>query len=402
MLPGGRRADGDHGIAHRGNAGAVIRFLEQPNRFPEDGEVCIASIGRFDAVRDSAVMRQLPRLAFALACVPLLAQEAPANPKPTFLGSGAHRYRWVDDWGRLPDGKELGNTHGCVVVTKAGTILANTDTEHAVIEFHADGRVAQSWGKEFHGGLHGMCLCNEDGTEVLYLAHTRRHEIVKTDRAGKVAWTIGWPEASGIYQREAEYAPTAVAVAPDGRIYAADGYGKSWIHVYDRERRYQKSFGGPGTAAGKFRTPHGLWLDTRGKEPLLLVCDRENSRLQWFTLDGEWVRSLDRDLRRPCNVAPLGDGGLAVADLAGRVTLFDREDRLIGHLGDNPNEALRAQNGVKRTEWRAGEFLSPHGIAVDATGAIYVLDWNHLGRITKLELASAASAPKTSAPSTGK
>ncbi len=300
------------------------------------------------------------------------------------LGTGAHTYTWVADWGRLADGKELGNTHGCLAVDKDGNVLANTDTEHAVIVFAPDGRVLRTWGKDFHGGLHGMCLRVEDGQEVLYLAHTRRHDVVKTTMDGKVLWTIGWPQASGVYEHEGQFNPTAVAVGPDGRVFVADGYGKSWVHVFGADRKYVTSFGGPGSSAGKMQTPHGLWLDTRGKEPLLLVCDRENHRLQWFTLDGEHVRSMDKELRRPCNVAPLPDGGLAVADLAGRVTILDRDDKPVCHLGDNPDEALRAQNGVPRASWKDGEFLSPHGICVDRTGAIYVADWNFLGRISKL------------------
>ncbi|MFY9341826.1 MAG: 6-bladed beta-propeller [Planctomycetota bacterium] len=331
----------------------------------------------------------------AFVFVPMIrSQDAqPPAPAPVVLGTApGPQYTWVRDWGRPAADKELGSTHGCLVVDKDGNILANTETEHAVITFTADGKVLRSWGKEFQGGMHGMCLRQEDGKEVLYLAQTRRHEIIKTTIEGKVLWTLGWPEASGIYAKEGEYNPTAVAVAPDGRIFAADGYGKSWIHVFDQERKYVKSFGGPGDGPGKLRTPHGVWLDARGKAPLLLVCDRENHRLQWFTLDGEHVRTMDKDLRRPCNVAPLPNGGLVVADLAGRITLLDRADKLVCHLGDNPDEKLRAQFGVPRDKWKDGEFLSPHGVCVDRTGAIYVEDWNVLGRISKLVPVAAAKS----------
>ena len=76
--------------------------------------------------------------------------------------------------------------------------------------------------------------------------HTRRHEALKTTLDGKVEWTLGWPEASGIYQKEDEFNPTSIAVTPDGQIFVADGYGKSWVHLYDKDRKYVKSFGGPG------------------------------------------------------------------------------------------------------------------------------------------------------------
>lgn len=310
-----------------------------------------------------------PRLSWS---IPLEGNEVRAVP-----------YHWQKGW---PHGAKdgLGNTHGCMVVDAAGNLLVNTDTEAAVVVFAPDGAILTKWGKDFHGGLHGMLLRKEGEQEFLYLAHTRRHEVVKTTLSGTVLWTLGWPEASGVYETEEQFVPTAVAIGPDGRIFVADGYGKSWVHVFDKDRAYVKSFGGPGTEPGKMQTPHGLWLDTRGKEPLLLVCDRENHRLQWFTMDGAFVRLMDTDLRRPCNVWPL-DGGLVVADLAGRITILDSKNKVVMHLGDNPDEAQRAQNGVPREQWQDGVFLAPHSVCVDAQGSIYVMDWNRTGRITRIQ-----------------
>src|SRR5690606_29819142 len=92
------------------------------------------------------------------------AQDAPRalpaqEPAPVTVGAGPGPvYTWVRDWGRLPDGKELGSTHGCLVVDADGNVLANTETDHAVVVFSPDGKVLRAWGKEFRGGLHGMCL----------------------------------------------------------------------------------------------------------------------------------------------------------------------------------------------------------------------------------------------------
>ena len=249
-------------------------------------------------------------IATALAAQEPAPQPASVEKQPAaavLLGVGAHKFRWVADWGRLDDGKELGNTHGCMVVDKQGRILANTDTEAAVVVF-----------------------------------------------------------------------------APDGRLFVGDGYGRSWVHLYDAQRKYLRSIGGPGKDDGKFQTPHGLWLDRRGKEPLLLVCDRENHRLQWFTLAGEFVRKVEQGLKRPCNVWPLADGGLAVADLVGRVTILGQDDQVVCHLGDAADPKLQAQNGVGREHWRDGVFFSPHSVCADRQGNLYVMDWNAVGRISKL------------------
>jgi hypothetical protein len=301
----------------------------------------------------------------------------------TRLGSGDFLFEWVPNWARFPAAEGFGNTHGCIVVASDGRVYVNTDTERAVCVFEPDGSFVKSWGEDLRGGLHGMCLVREGEREVLYLAHSMRHEILKTTLDGEVLWTLGIPDASGLYERAGEYKPTSVAVAPSGDLYVADGYGKSWIHRFDAERKYLHSFGGPGEEPGKLQTPHGLWMDTRGEEPLLLVADRENHRLQWFDLEGEFVRALEGVLRRPCHVQARGEV-LVVADLEGRITLLDGEDRLIAHLGDNPRPELRAQNGVPPADWKDGEFLAPHCAAFDATGNLYVMDWNATGRVNKL------------------
>ena len=133
------------------------------------------------------------------------------------LQVGPHRYQWDASWGRPFEAGafgakgegpvEMGNTHGCMVVRQDGHILVNTDKEHAVVVFSPEGEVVATWGEEFRGGLHGMCHRVEDGKEVLYLAHTRRSEVVKTTVDGKVLWTIGWPEQSGIYKNARQYNP---------------------------------------------------------------------------------------------------------------------------------------------------------------------------------------------------
>jgi hypothetical protein len=295
------------------------------------------------------------------------------------------RYRWVEGFGRREDGKPIGSTHGCMCVDSKGRILANTDTEDAVVMFSPAGVVVGSWGKEYRGGLHGMTLRMEGSTEYLYLAHTMRGEVVKTTIDGEVVWTLGWPESSGIYASESEFHPTSVAVAGDGRMFVADGYGKSWIHAYDCNRKLIKSFGGPGREPGKLQTPHGLCIDTRGEKELLLVCDRENHRLQWFTLDGAFVRESREGMLRPCNIWPLDEGRMAVADLVGRVTILDAKDKPILVLGEGAPQDKLATNQVAPELWTKDRFFAPHSVCADREGNLFVMDWNVHGRISKLE-----------------
>jgi len=332
-------------------------------------------------------MRILRALGF-LACTSLPSAAAQDDPVSLALRraerpSASFAFEWVSDWPRLPQGFGLGNTHGCMVVARDGLVYVNTDSENAVVAFDSQGNLVKRWGKELAGGLHGMCIREEEGREVLYLSHLARHEVLKTTLDGEVLWTLGYPATSGHYEDAGQYLPTGVAVGPDGDVYVADGYGRNWVHQFDAERNYVRSFGGPGTEPGRFQTCHGIWLDTRSDPPTLIVADRENHRLQVFDLEGNFLRLIEPGLRRPCSVYE-HEGVLAVADLAGRVTLLDESNALIAHLGDNPDPAKRAQNGVPREQWAEGEFLSPHSVCWDAQGNLYVMDWNFLGRVTKL------------------
>jgi len=320
-------------------------------------------------------------LALALATYAVTQELESRRP----MGEGEHVYRWVADWVQLPEGMRIGNTHGCVVTDAAGRVYFNTDTEHAVMIFDSDGKYVDSWGEELRGGLHGMSIVEEHGTQYLYLTHTGLHKVFKATLEGEILWELGWPEESGVYAKQDEYKPTSIAVAPDGRIYVADGYGKSWVHVYDAERRYVRSFGGPGSEDGKLRTPHGLWLDSDGDDgPRLMVADRENNRLQVFDLEGKHLETIAGDLRRPCHMHQRA-GDTVVADLAGRVTILDSDNQLVCHLGDNPDPDKRAKNGVPSDQWKDGEFISPHCARWDSGGNLYVTDWVSEGRISKLE-----------------
>lgn len=315
------------------------------------------------------------------------------------LGVGAHTYRWVPDWLKLPPGALLGPTHGDVVVDSRDRIFFTTDTVNALYTVDTNGRVLRVAGWRWGAGGHGLRLVQEPEPgragkggrpatrEVLWLAHLRRHEVLKLSLDGEILMTLPYPQAGGIYAEAKEYVPTAVDVAPTGDIYVVDGYGKGWLHQYAPDGALIRSWngaGGPLGEAGTFKQPHGVGIDTRGPEPRVVVADRQNHRLQLFTLDGRFVREVHEELRLPSKVVCRGDD-LLVVDLQGRVTLFDRDYRVLAQLGDNRDPELRGKFDINPEAWRAGEFISPHGAAWDSRGNLYVQDWNAFGRVSKLQ-----------------
>lgn len=299
------------------------------------------------------------------------------------VGSDAFRFESVPGWCTPPEGRPLGNTHGAIVIDADGLVYFNTDTTRSVLVYEPQGRFVRSFAARYPG-IHGMVLRREGGVEYLYAAHLQGRQVLKLRLDGTLVWALGVPMESGHYDDDPDaFNPTAVAVAPNGDIFVADGYGRNWIHQFTKGLAYVRSFGGPGEEPGRFRTCHGLALDERGETPVLLVSDRENRRLQRFDLDGTFIDVAADGLRRPCSVSILGDH-VAVAELEGRVTILDAKFDVVTRLGDNPQREQWANNGVKPSAWIDGIFTAPHACCFDAEGNLYVMDWNASGRISKL------------------
>ena len=93
---------------------------------------------------------------------------------------------------------------------------------------------------------------------------------------------------------------------------------------------------------------------------------------------------VNHELRHPCHFDQRG-GDILIPDLHGRVTIFDKNNELITHLGDNTNEAQRGKNGVPKGQLQPGQFCTPHGAIWDRAGNIYVAEWLPYGRVTKLK-----------------
>jgi hypothetical protein len=321
-----------------------------------------------------------------------------AGAKPVIVGTGDHTYEWVDNWGKLPEGKRFGETHAVVETADKNIYIHNASpTGDSTCVFDPDGNFISSWGKEYSKGAHGMDLRKEDGKEYLYLAPTSMHKVFKTTLDGQVLMELDFPkQARDVrdgqlvpdYTDEKKFVPTFIALPDTGDFYVTDGYGSNYIHRYNIKGEYIQSWGGTGSEPGKLKCPHGIWCDTRGPEPMLVVADRQNVRLQWFTLDGKFIKMVTDELRHPC-MFDQRNGDLLVPDLKGRVTLFDKDNKLICHLGDNPNPKEWANHGVKQHELQPGVFCTPHSARFDSQGNIFVVEWLPYGRVTKLKKVSA-------------
>lgn len=325
----------------------------------------------------------------------ILGAEDKAGKKTPIVGTGEFRYECIHDWGQLPSHLQWQTTHG-VCVDEAGLIYIKhrvwgETPMDTIVVFDPSGKYVRSFGMEYHKGGHGIDIRKEGGQEFLYLSDTFHGWVLKTDLKGEVVWKYGAPKEVEVYQKGGKYSPTNVAFGSDGGFYIGDGYGSHYIHQYDKDAKYVRSWGGEGAEPGKMKTPHGLWLDDRpGRAPALVVADRANFRLQYFTLDGKHIGFV-KDVLFPAHCEVRGEV-LLVPDLHARVSLFDRDNKPIVHLGDDATriraDAPKFEIRKDPKKWIAGKFVHPHDACFDKDGNIYVVEWVETGRVTKLKRVS--------------
>jgi hypothetical protein len=337
-------------------------------------------------------------LASAAVCASGLLLRGAEPAPPVILGQGDYRYQCINDWGKLPPQIIYGLTHGVAVDSRGFVHVLhtsrNTSPSHdTVVVFDRDGNFVRSWGEEFFGSAHGFDLIVENGHELFYITDMKRG-LFKTTLDGKTIWHVEKPP---FYDgKTIKYIPTNVAVAPNGDVYLADGYGSWYIHHFDRDGNYKKTFGGPDGAIDQPSPsatihPHGLHVDVRGKEPLLVIAENDPKgklpgRLHAFDLDGTHHSYLPTNVRSPRHFDRLGKL-VVVPDLDAVVTLIDEDNRVVAELGDGwtTHDEVRALRKMPRDHFTPGKFVCPHDAAFDKDGSIFVSEWVEAGRVTKLQ-----------------
>jgi DNA-binding beta-propeller fold protein YncE len=286
----------------------------------------------------------------------------------TVIGSGAFKYAVAENWGRLPEGWSYREVAGVATDIKDNVYVFNRG-RHPVIVFDREGNFLRSWGEGMISRAHGIDIGPDD---TLYLTDDHDHVVRKCTLQGKLLLTIGSPGKSAAYMSGLPFHQcTHTALSPTGEIYVSDGYGNARVHKYSPEGSLLLSWGEPGTDPGQFNIVHNICTDQEG---WVYVADRENHRVQVFDANGKYETQWN-NLHRPCGLhmlrgpAPLcfiGELGPAmdvnrnVPNLGPRVSIVSAEGEILCRLGGrHAGEA-------------PGEFIAPHGIAVDSRGDIYV------------------------------
>jgi len=318
------------------------------------------------------------------------------------IGEGDFRYRVHHAWPQLPDQYHWQTTHN-VAVDKAQNLYVihegkeNLKDHPSIFVFDRDGKFIRAFGEQFQGGGHGIEVRQEDGEEFLYVcAYQQVKSFAKLALTGETVWQKYAPMESGKYaDGEADnptrvwgrnrFMPTNFAFLDDGGFLLADGYGSFYIHRYDRDANWLSCFGGDGDGEGRFKTPHGIWIDRRaGREPTIVVTDRAHNTLQIFDLQGTYLETLP-GYGLPANI-DTHQNLMLVPELKARLTLLDEQNQVVARLGtavERLNEIKDLR--VKPDQWVDGQFVHPHDACFTPDGDIYVAEWVGTGRVTRLE-----------------
>jgi DNA-binding beta-propeller fold protein YncE len=285
-------------------------------------------------------------------------------------GSGKYTYELVEGWAKLPAGWSFVDVGGISIDANDKLYILNRGA-HPIIMMDREGNLLGTWGEGYFKRPHGSRIvpgnniwCTDDG----------RHIITRFTMDGKPLQVLGNPDKpsdTGYTPQKGDLMaslgtikaggppfnrPTGIARSSTGELFATDGYGNARVHKFSPEGKLIKSWGDPGTAPGHFNLPHNVTID---KYDRLWVPDRENNRIQRFDTEGKLL-DIWYDVFRPTDVFIDKDETVYVSEIRPGVSIFTMDGRLLS----------RWYNAEK--DPKTDLFISPHAIAVDSKGDIYV------------------------------
>ena len=290
------------------------------------------------------------------------------------LGTGRFTYEISgENWGNLPDTWSYKEATALALDSHDNVHVFNRGM-HPMIVLNSDGDVLRTWGEGVFSNAHGVAIGPDDS---VYCVDNGDHTVRKFSPEGKLLMTIGVPgEPAPPLSGDPFSQPTHVAVDKrNGDLFVSDGYYNARVHKYSPDGRHLFSWGESGTDEGQFNLPHNIATDQDG---WVYVADRENQRIQIFDSNGRYETQWGLNLSRPgCvfvdqsggeKLAYVGEffGGFSTYEtgmrIGPRISVLDSQGKILVRLGEHSFGD------------EPGRFYSPHAIAVDSRGDIYVAE----------------------------
>lgn len=286
-------------------------------------------------------------------------------------------HEFVPGWPKLPGGHVLGLCAGVgvdaqnrvFVFHRSGRKWSNPFPQELIpqptvsVFEGASGKLLNSWGQNRFIMPHGLTVDHEGN---LWLTDVGLHQVFKFTPEGKLLLTLGERAVPGSDHAHFNL-PTDVAVLRDGSFYVSDGYKNTRVMKFSTEGRFEFEWGTKGQGDGEFNLPHGIAVDAQGR---VIVCDRENERLQLFDLKGGFLESWKSpQIGKPYGIETSADGRIFIID--GGSPSLKRTER-------GKAVELNAKGVVTDTfgsfGQAPGQFQLGHDIAIGPDGAVYVAE----------------------------
>lgn len=170
-----------------------------------------------------------------------------------------------------------------VAVDASGVIyiLQRGEKADPVLAVDRTGRILRSWGKGLYTIPHSIRVDPEGNVWTIDAASSH---VIKFTPTGKQLLDItvgGQPAAKSGFN-----STTDIAFGPNGRLFISDGYGNARVLEYTAKGERVREWGKAGNGPGELNLPHGIAIDPQG---VVYVADRENGRVQRFSLDGRFL-----------------------------------------------------------------------------------------------------------------
>jgi len=178
---------------------------------------------------------------------------------------------------------------------------------------------------------------------------------------------------------------TSVVLDQDENIYAADEW-LNRITVFDKEGNLVRTWGEAGEGEGQLNGPSGIAFDADGN---LIVVNSLDSRIQKFTPGGEYLSgfgvkgSAPGELDMPWGITIDNHGDVYIADWNNhRVQKFSPDGEHLLTFGSGKETGVAPDGStpymhatVAHVAVNPNDLNHPTGVAVDADGDVYVVDW---------------------------
>ena len=293
------------------------------------------------------------------------------------------RFTVIEGWEKLPEGFKHKDVDGVAVDSKDNVYLM-TRQDARIIVYDRNGHFLRSWGEDvFTPRGHGITIGPDD---MVYTVDDGDHTVRKFTPEGEQVLLIGTPgkvSDTGYDQKKGHGSvkrsgppfnrPTGVAVASNGDLYISDGYGNARVHRFTADGNLIQSWGEPGEGPGQFRVPHAIEISPDGR---VFVADRENDRIQIFSLGGEFL-GMWTHVQRPTDIFFDKKGRVYISELWWRV---GQKSFTHGQIKYDLPGGIRIldllgnvlQHWCSADRETAGNFIAPHTLCVDSHGDLYV------------------------------